>query len=262
MKRYLLPRAGVLCGLFFLVFCSAVYARPVEEVPLDAEPFEETQQFEEESQEQRPPVPMAWDEPMLFNLYLYVGFKVPHYTLGGGFDGNEYVTDGRELVILPKIEGNNGFGIFGGVRTRDLMKTPIDLAFEAGYSWSSHLTQWRGKSGEAYYRHLSGTFRMFMKPSKKIHPYLDVGAFMSWIIVKNGSTTVTTSGDAVFPGYGVQYGGGISYFAKKDVTLSLGATYAQARYPVSEETENSSKQNMGNIHVSGVDPYLKVEFLF
>lgn len=150
-----------------------------------------------------------------------VGFIVPYNTISGDFDGERVLTGTNDIFLLPKVEGNYGWGVTVGIRG-------TFAAMELSYLTSTHDVTFLGAKGKADFNAVILDFKYYFWADKPIQIYPTVGIGFPWLVVENAHATLGSQGnssfnDDAFFGTAVTFtpGGGVLLYLSP--SFSLGA---------------------------------------
>ena len=186
---------------------------------------------------------------------LYIGFNIPFNNIGGDFNGDTFLTDGFQVILIPEVESSSGLGISVGGRFSE-------LAFELNYLSSTHDATFLGAKGEADYNMVNLDFKYYYSADKRFQPNLLFGLCVPWLVVKDGSSDGVDVGDATFQGFGLNIGGGIAYYINPRVSISGGVIYRWISYHSAEGVSGGSQQLDDNLDGSGIDFNVGITYTF
>lgn len=186
----------------------------------------------------------------------YVGVTVPYNTIGGDFDGETALIAPGEVILVPKVESNYGWGILIGGRGPS-------SAIELSYLRSTHDVTWLGAKGEADYNMVNLDFKGFFLADKPTQPYLLLGLCFPWLVVKDASADVYGDvGDATFKGIGLNLGGGLAYYLHPKVSISGGVIYRWISYGSAEGVSGTDRDMEDRLGGSGLNFNVMTTFTF
>jgi len=154
----------------------------------------------------------------------YVGVMCPYNTVSGDFNGETALVAPDEIVIVPKVKSNYGWGVLLGRRSSR-------SALELSYLKSTHDGIFLGYKCKVNYNMVNVDFKSFFSADKPIQPYLLFGLCFPRLVVKDGSVDYFLNvGNATFKGIGLNIGGGLSYYLNPKASISLGVIYRWINY--------------------------------
>jgi opacity protein-like surface antigen len=168
----------------------------------------------------------------------YVGANLIYNTLGGDFDGDSVLTSDTEAIVVPKVDNGTGWGIVLGVRQRD-------VSFELGYQQSTSDASLQGvaPTTEATLHILDLDLKKHFNTTEKVQPYLLFGINIPWLVAKDCAVAydngVYDVSDATFYGYGLNVGGGVSYYVNPQLAVNMGVKYRWSQFASAEGVDQS-----------------------
>ena len=158
----------------------------------------------------------------------YIGFTTLCNSFGGEFDGKKYFDFGEEVIYVPKVEGNLGFGILLG--TRYNFKKNNSIAAELGYYYSTHdNVRFRGRS--IFFNMLALNTKYYFSANKTIQPFFNGELAWPWLSVEGGSSVLVGHpeaarlGNASFRGLALGIGVGIAHYPHPKISINAGFIY-------------------------------------
>ena len=175
----------------------------------------------------------------------YIGVAKTKVSIGGDFDGQSYLTDGTEVILIPKINDGSGTSFQIGGRGGD-------TAFELNYLKSSHDATFSGATTKADFSMLSLDSRIFFMTNHPVQPYMLQGMiFTANLTVKDGSSNGSVVSDGRFRGLlGFNWGAGVSYYPIPSVSLNAGLVYRNMSFNQASGT-GDWKSLQDNLSVKG-----------
>lgn len=163
----------------------------------------------------------------------YIGLNAPYNTIGGDFDGTSILLGEDDLILVPKINSNFGWGVTLGSRGEN-------AAVELNYVRSKHDATWMGAKVESIFNMVSLDFKGFFLTNKPIQPFLMYGIGYSWLDVKDGSVNKKlVVGDATYSGGGANLGAGLAYYIHPRVSVHGEIIYRAIWYVYASGVEGS-----------------------
>lgn len=157
----------------------------------------------------------------------YIGLTFLYNSIGGDFNGEDYFDSGQELLFIPKVKSNYGFGVSVGRRVP--FNKNLGLASELGYYRSTHdYTLLEVEGGEAIFNMLTLNARLYFSANKAIQPFINSEVAWAWLIAKDCSITTIEpirTGNASFSGLVLGVGGGIAYYIHPKVSIDAGIIF-------------------------------------
>lgn len=154
----------------------------------------------------------------------YVGGLYAYRTVGGEFTGDLILSDGYQVFFVPEVGSSWGFGGLIGFRMPR-------LAQELSYTRSSHVGMWDDTiEFESLQQTVAWDFRIFPLRLGPLEPFALLGMSFLWLEVFDGVTDGSTTVDAMYHGFGWDFGGGISLGLGKYLSLVAQGVYHLARY--------------------------------
>lgn len=150
----------------------------------------------------------------------YIGYAKTKAGIGGDFDGQSYLTDGTEVIAIPKIKDGSGTVIQIGNRERD-------IAVELNYVRSTHDVTFAGAPSTADFSMWSIDGKSFFMTDSWIQPYMQLGMILTANMrMKDGASDGVITTDANYRGiFGLDYGAGVSIYPIPSVALTAGVVY-------------------------------------
>jgi hypothetical protein len=161
----------------------------------------------------------AQSSEMPFARGIYLAAAGHYSTVNGGFDGQSFYTvGGTETLIVPKISPGFGGGGLLGYRG-------ANWAYEAGGSYRANGGSWLGSPYDT--SSLEFTFDVQWLPfaATNVQPYLSAGLGISTLTVKNGSSGLNPTGDALYYLGGFRIGLGVEAWVTKRIFIRLQGIY-------------------------------------
>lgn len=170
----------------------------------------------------------------------YIGYAKTKVGIGGDFDGQSYLTDGTEVIAIPKIKDGPGRVLQFGSREKD-------FAVELNYVKSSHDVTFLGAPSTADFSMWSIDGKSFFLTDYPVQPYLQLGLILTAsLTVKDGAADLSKTADGKFRGiFGLDYGAGVSYYPIPSVSLSAGVVYRYMSFYQVQGTGDSKKYEDG-----------------
>lgn len=160
--------------------------------------------------------------------YAYVGFAFLYNSFGGEFDGKTDFDFGEEIILVPKVQSDIGFGALLGLRHN--FKKNNSIGVELGYNYSAHDNA-RAIRSSVFSNMLFLDTKYYFSANRAIQPFLNGEIAFSWLRVEEGSVTslgppeVARVGDASFCGLALGIGGGIAYYPHPKISINLGIIF-------------------------------------
>lgn len=195
---------------------------------------------------------------------MYVGIVLPYQSIKGDLDGKTVLSNPNgENLIVPELQSDIGTGIVFGTRyPDDSKKNTIEHVTEMSYMWSNHRAKWMGAYGDVSNKVFSFDYRSHFQSDKKTQPFLNLGFAFCTLVVKDGASSGTKVGDATFNGYRFNIGGGISHSLSKHVLLNGNLIYNFGAYTTAKGVGREFGEIKDKLNVSGINPVLRLEYLF
>lgn len=186
---------------------------------------------------------------------MYVGFNLTYNTISGDFDGQSALVSATEIIVIPKVESNMGFGALLGVRFKK-------GALELSYQRSEHDdTSVLGK-GTTVYNIVDIDFKIYPSAESQMQPYLLLGMGIPWLVVRDGAYTATAVGDGTLRGLGFNIGGGVSYYLQPTICVNGGVTYRLISYSTATGVSGISNTIQDGLGGSGLTLKGGITFTF
>lgn len=190
----------------------------------------------------------------------YMGITLPYNTIGGDFEGNSMLIGPDEIILVPKVEGDFGWGIALGGRGKK-------WAGELSYLRSTHNVTWLGAQGEAVYNLVTLDFKRYFLVDKSVQPYILLGWIPSaWLTVKDGSADVFGRvGDATFIeifSAGLDLGGGLAFYLHPRVAINTGILYRLVYFATAEGVIGEPGDIEDSLNASGLSYNVGLTFTF
>lgn len=165
----------------------------------------------------------------------YMGLGATYNTIAGDFDGEAGLSNGTEVIILPKIDGAYGVNLLGGYRIND------SFSFEFDVMTSKHSGTWQGLRGDVGSSSLNINWKYSFPAAHTTQPYLLVGLNYSWLQINKGSENLFTgkTEDARLLGSGLNLGVGIDKYIGPNTSLTLGLVYRYIEYTYANGVSSS-----------------------
>lgn len=185
----------------------------------------------------------------------YIGLNVPYNTIGGDFDGKRIMVSIDDLILVPKIDSNFGWGVTLGTRSEK-------GAIELNYVRSKHDGTWMGLKGESVFNMVSVDFKGFFLTDKPIQPFLLYGIGYSRLVVKDGSVNEKGDvGDGTFSGLGANLGAGLAYYIHPRFSVHGGIIYRAILYFIGEGVKSYGTFDE-NLYGGGLSGNIGVTYTF
>ncbi len=193
----------------------------------------------------------------------YISALTSHHTIGRGFDGKTFLHDRKEILLVPDIDADQGFGLVLGFRDGA-------EALEFSY-WRSkhdatlrdeHDTPLPGADFDALFQAVTMDLRRYFFTADPVQPSVLLGITFPWVKVTDASVNAAGQvGDASFYGLGVNIGVGLSYYVHQRVSARGDITYRLIGYWTASGVEGERK-SIDTISGSGFDYSLGLQFTF
>lgn len=158
----------------------------------------------------------------------YLGVNLPYNSIGGDFNstGTLFSPDTGETFYFAEPDDAFGFGIAGGFRGPS-------YAIEFAYMRSEHddfsQVDPLGGPGTSILDVVSLDFKWFFLADRNIQPYLLLGG--SWInFEQENRAGIVFATDASYDNLAIDFGGGISFFVNRNLSLNTGITYRWTQF--------------------------------
>lgn len=159
---------------------------------------------------------------------LYIGFDLVHQSIDDDFDGDSAYTNGPEIIIVPDIESDEGFGLHIGYQL------PSKFAIELGFIFTEHDSTWLGNDFDVDHGEIYVDFKYYLNMESPIRPYLRAGLGFHVLEVDDGATDGVLTTDAEYRGAGINMGAGLDYFFNNNISVGLAAIYKFVEYDEAE----------------------------
>lgn len=179
---------------------------------------------------------------------IYIGFSLPYNSVKGDFNGYNYLTGGGENLVLPKIEGEYGFGATVGGNLDG------NICIELNYNRSVHDTFWDGDYYQATLNIIGCDLKLFLSDSTRnsAKPYFILGAGIPSLVVKNGASRDLWRGNATFTGFSYDLGGGMELRFDRHLAFTGEIIYRRIIFDTAE-TPDLLLPIQGQLSGSGVN---------
>jgi hypothetical protein len=185
----------------------------------------------------------------------YMGVTTPYNTINGDFDGETILVASDEIVLVPEIENNYGWGILIGGRDKN-------GAVELSYLRSTHDASFLGAEGEAVYNMINLDLKGYFLADKPVQPYLLMGLCIPWLVVEDASATAYEVGDVTFKGIGLNLGAGLAYYFHPRVSINGGVTYRWITYTSAEGVSGKNRSIEDELSGNGLSFNVGMAFTF
>ena len=159
------------------------------------------------------------------------------------------------MIAIPNVEGTFGFEILIGTRFSEGV-------VELSYARSTHDVTWLGAKSEAAYNMLNLDYEFYFLRDKPTQPFLLLGFSFPWLVVKDGSATATSAGDATFRGVGLNLGGGLAYYLLPTISIAGEAVYRLMTYTSATGVSGESKKIEDGFWGHGLNLNVGMKFTF
>ncbi|MCK4464793.1 MAG: hypothetical protein KAU83_03695 [Bacteroidales bacterium] len=164
---------------------------------------------------------------LVYNVYSqdisfrpFLGVSANYIILTGSFDGESFFETENEIIFVPKIEPNFGFGVQGGIRFDNFS---LDFAFHRSeHHYFSSDEQYSGKCVINIVRYLG--VKGYFNKGKKIRPYIDFDLSGSWSNFEKIAYNRTYPDESLKANYGgiiLGFGGGLSIDFSEKFSLDI-----------------------------------------
>jgi opacity protein-like surface antigen len=182
----------------------------------------------------------------------YIGVSSIKTHLSGDFKGIHYYDAIGEILVVPDMDNDTGFGFVLGGRG-------AGLALELGYQRSIHETTsgWADPfyidegpvffdESEASYNAIDFNLKVDVFAQKRIRPYVLLGIGYSWLTIENGLFDYTDDlwsvepndedelkgsfDDAFFDAFHLNFGCGVAYYFHPQWAVTAGLMYQRNRF--------------------------------
>jgi hypothetical protein len=143
---------------------------------------------------------------------------------GNSFDGQHFLYDASQIVLIPRLGPTEGLGLVVGGRSRK-------AAIELSYVRAEHSASFDGSRLDVRSHVVNVDGKRFFASRFPAQPYISGGLAIPWIDVKDGSATMTSDGNATLLGVGFNVGAGVAIYPNPRVGLTLGYNYRVAVFP-------------------------------
>ncbi|MFH1784655.1 MAG: outer membrane beta-barrel protein [bacterium] len=187
----------------------------------------------------------------------YFAIDVPYNTISGDFDGEKVLasSDG-EVVAVPKIDNNYGFGGLVGYRN-------FPYSFELDFLFSEHNATWLNSDFKVNYSLVDFNMKVHFFEHSVTQPFLLFGLCFPELVIKEGSSINSDIGDVAFTtGAGLNIGAGISYYFLPKVAVNGGVVYRIIKYDSAEGISGEKKSITNGLGGSGLGFDIGVMFVF
>lgn len=188
----------------------------------------------------------------------YLAITGAYNEIGGDFDGQTVLSAPTEIVLVPEVQGDWGWGISFGGRGQK-------WAGELTYLRSKHDITFLGAKGEAVYNQVSLDFKRYFLVEKRLQPYLLFGWIpYAWLVEKDGSASATDVGDATFlcVATGLNLGGGLAFYVHPNVSLHGGVIYRWISFGDAKGVEGVVRDIEESLDGSGVNYQIGITLTF
>jgi hypothetical protein len=164
----------------------------------------------------------------------YIGFLAsPGATFEGtSFDGDHFLYDTEQIVLIPRVSSGDGLGLVFGGRSDT-------SGGEVTYVQAEHRASFAGLRGVAKSRIVTIDGKRFFISKKRVQPYITGGTVIPWLTVEKGAASMTEETDATFVGVGFHGGGGVTGYLHRRIAISAGYTYRFVFFPRVKGTTGS-----------------------
>jgi opacity protein-like surface antigen len=188
-----------------------------------------------------------------------LGVLFPRVAIDGDFDGDTILVGPNEILLVPKVNADWGYGVSVGTRSGN---SSIDL----NYQRTKHDVTFLNAVGEAVFETYNIDFRYYFLSDKRIQPYLLIG----WIpyarlVVKDGSAnTKHVVGDAKFSSAasGLNLGAGLEVFLTKRLSLQAGAVFRWMSFEEGKGVQGEWREMKDSLSADGINLLTGVSYCF
>ena len=183
----------------------------------------------------------------------YIGVGVTNVSIGGDFDGDNFVSGGGSAEVFPKMEDAQGIKYILGFQSNI---GGIDLS----YSRSEHDGNWAGIDMTSVFKSYDIDFHiLLLKTTYIVRPRLTLGAGINRLTVEDGSTDGFSVDDAIFKGAAVRLGAGLELSLHERFAIDAMAIYRWGRY---NKVEGIVEGDLDDIDGNGATYSAEVKFIF
>jgi hypothetical protein len=154
----------------------------------------------------------------------YLGVGVTHISIGGDFDGVNFVAGGGSVEAMPEIEDALGVKFIVGFQS--------DIgSIDFNYSRSEHDGNWEGLDMSTVFETFNFDLKaLLLKDYYTVRPLVALGFGFNYLTVENGSTDRFFVADATFKGYALRAGGGVGVFLFDQISIDIMGMYRWEQY--------------------------------
>jgi len=197
--------------------------------------------------------PASAEYQRLSGFQLYLSPMFGRTTLGGDFDGNHVIISDRldEVNQVPRFDGGRSIG--GAIGIRNKITRTIDGGLEFAYTESRLPAEWAGSpASKSTLSFFDMSVRAFFLSHKPIQPSMMLGIHTAFLTVPNGRTRApfTRLEDAEYQGIGLTFGGGLSYFLHRRLSLDFKTIYRLVSFDEVNDLEIRDGLSAGSLNLS------------
>jgi hypothetical protein len=192
----------------------------------------------------------------------YAGVAAFVFKAADSFDGKSirYDHNLEEYFYMPKLDSITGQSIAVGLRAHDIVFSGSNTEIEVYYGWASPDAVRGSDIQTVEYMEFGSNFRTVFRDEKLIHPYVNLGIFQSNMKIERVAFDWYNYNDAVFTGWGLNLGGGVTFSPVQQFAFGAGLTCKPTFYLVKGGDDRQS--NGLSIKSADVRPDLFVKFYF
>jgi len=196
-------------------------------------------------------------------LDFYVMLNAPYHTIGHDFDGQHILSNYSETLLVPKIDGNIGYGIGLGLLFV-VQERPVDFAIEVLYNSSQHGGSFMGAKYDVAYQTIDYVFKAYFNAKQRTQPFISVAFNMPNIRVKNAAFFNWQAGisDAEFKGLGYSISFGISHCLFNNLLIEGGLGYRNDSYNLAKGVSNEYATIINPLNSNSMLPALRLIYIF
>lgn len=180
-----------------------------------------------------------------------------HNDINGEFNGDNFLTDGNEVLVMPLLKAKNALSVFIGKQSSNGIGS-----WSVGYSETKFKSVWADIDFDVVHRRYT-LFEIQLNTSHSaIHPYILLNLNYEHLRVVDGSATEFELGDASYYGGTIGLGFGFQTSLGKMFAISTHASRMFGGYNRAKGVSDSKKVEIDKVSASGWQIRLALNLYF
>ena len=192
--------------------------------------------------------------PMSAAADFFIGYGITNVAIGGDFDnsGNEILTDGSGIIIIPNMPTDGGSKFSLGSHSRR-------GTFEFSVETSDHDGEWAGFIYPVEFQSINFDYKFRGRGRGTAHGFGVFGFGLTNLTVEDGSSDGFVVKDAKYKGFDVRFGGGLGLVAHRNFIVDLQALYRFGSY---NSADGAISGSIDDISGDGLTLSIEAKFIF